>query len=1361
MATVTLGIKVDESLRSRIKEAATLQGKTPHWLIKQAVMQYVESVERGQSPLDVATGATHSAEASESDEPDELTTPVPATLSAPQPFLDWAQNVLPQTDMRAAITAAWHRPEPECLPLLVQLAQVTDPVQRAAIETVGSRLVEGLRANKDSGGVEALVQEFSLSSQEGVALMCMAEALLRIPDNATRDALIRDKISHGDWHSHLGNSPSMFVNAAVWGLMLTGKLTATASEKSMGSALTRLIGKGGEPLIRQGVHRAMKLMGEQFVTGQTISEALANSRALEKKGFRYSYDMLGEAATTEADAERYVASYEQSIRAIGMASNGRGIFEGPGISVKLSALHTRYSRAQRDRVMGELLPRLTKLALLARQYDIAINIDAEESDRLELSLDLLESLCFDPRLKGWNGIGFVVQAYLKRCPFVVDYLIDLARRSGHRLMIRLVKGAYWDAEIKRAQLDGLDGYPVYTRKVYSDVAYLACARKLLAVPDAVYPQFATHNAQTVASIYQMAGQNFYAGQYEFQCLHGMGEPLYEQVTGTVAEGKLGRPCRIYAPVGTHETLLAYLVRRLLENGSNSSFVNRIGDPKVKVEELVADPVQDAQTIEQECGQLGAPHPKIALPRQIFAELGAQSRLNSSGLNLANEQQLASLAAGLLRSTQITYAAAATVADVTPVNAATATAEGWQAVLNPADTRDQVGWVRPATPDEVALAASRAAQATQIWQVTPPSERAACLKRAADLLEQRTQTLLGLIVREAGKSLPNAISEVREAVDFLRYYAAQVESSFDNQTHRALGVVLCISPWNFPLAIFAGQVAAALASGNCVLAKPAEQTPLVADVMVNILHEAGVPLDAVQLVPGTGEVVGAALVAHPLVAGVMFTGSTEVARLIAQTLSKRLSLQGRSIPLIAETGGQNAMVVDSSALAEQVVGDVLASAFDSAGQRCSALRLLCVQEDVAERVLDMIKEAMREWVMGNPDRMHTDIGPVIDEEARAQIEAHIARMRAVGQPVTRMARDESVGQGHFVMPTLIEIDGIARLQREVFGPVLHVLRYRRDDLDKVLDAINATGYGLTFGVHSRIDETIAQVTQKVQAGNIYVNRNVIGAVVGVQPFGGMGLSGTGPKAGGPLYLYRLLQASELQNNPGLSALAHSPAARALLPTAAEHQAAEPASLQALQLLLASLQGPSLLAPQGILSSLDAAQGALACEAYLATSVLGKAFKLPGPTGELNRYQLLPRGAVWAVPLTPTGLLHQVAAALASGNPCWLEPPASDSALARLLEALPTEVKRLVQCRSAEELQNDAHLSAMLFEGDGDALQALLPQVAQRSGAIVRIESLSPAQLAVGAHYDLSALMHEQSISTNTAAAGGNAQLMTMS
>ena len=1347
MSTVTLGLKVDEALRSRIKEAAAQQGRAPHWLIKQAVLLYVESIERGLTPQPASLGAA--ALGNDGADADDAAAALEATASV-QPFLDWAQNVLPQSDLRAAITAAWHRPEPECLPMLVQLAHSTDDAQRASVEAVASRLVEGLRSRTDSGGVEALVQEFSLSSQEGVALMCLAEALLRIPDNATRDALIRDKISRGDWHSHLGNSPSMFVNAAVWGLMLTGKLTSTNSEKSLATSLTRLIGKGGEPLIRQGVHRAMKLMGEQFVTGQTISEALANSRSLEKAGFRYSYDMLGEAAITEQDAERYLASYEQAIHAIGKASNGRGIHEGPGISVKLSALHPRYSRAQRDRVMSELLPRLLKLTVLARQYDIGLNIDAEEADRLELSLDLLESLCFAPALKGWNGIGFVVQAYQKRCPYVIDYLIDLARRSNHRLMIRLVKGAYWDSEIKRAQLDGYEGYPVYTRKVHTDVSYLACARKLLAAPDAVYPQFATHNAQTVSSIYHMAGNNYYSGQYEFQCLHGMGEPLYEQVTGSAADGKLARPCRIYAPVGTHETLLAYLVRRLLENGANTSFVNRIGDVNVPVSELVVDPVVEVRQIEFDAGQLGAPHPKIPLPRQMFADLGTQSRLNSAGLNLAHEQQLASLAAGLLRSTQSLYAAAASVADVSVPATAGAAQDGWQAVLNPADTRDQVGWVRPATAAEVELAVGRASHAAQIWQGTPPQERAACLRRAADLLEQRTQSLLGLIVREAGKSLPNAVAEVREAVDFLRYYAAQVEATFDNDSHRPLGVVLCISPWNFPLAIFAGQVAAALAAGNSVLAKPAEQTPLVADVMIKILHEAGVPQDTVQLVPGTGETVGAALVAHPLVAGVMFTGSTEVARIIAQSLAKRLSPQGRCIPLIAETGGQNALVADSSALAEQLVGDVLSSAFDSAGQRCSALRLLCLQEDGAERVVDMIKEAMREWVMGNPDRMHTDVGPVIDEEARTQIERHIAQMQAAGQPVTRLSRDDSAAQGHFVMPALIEIDSISRLKREVFGPVLHVLRYRRDQLSEVLDALNATGYGLTFGVHSRIDETIAQVTQKVQAGNIYVNRNVIGAVVGVQPFGGMGLSGTGPKAGGPLYLYRLIQASKAQGNQALAALPTMPVNPAVpLP---ERKPTESAPLRALQSLQQAVQ-------KGAIEGLDASAAA-ACAGYAEHSVLGQVFTLPGPTGESNRYQLLARGVVWAQPQTALGLVHQIAAALASGNVCWLENPAPQSAVARALAALPADVLAHVVQRSAEDLQGEAPLSALLFEGDSDALLTLLPRLATRPGAIVRTESLSAAELAEGALYDVSALMHEQSISTNTAAAGGNAQLMTM-
>ena len=1330
--STTVGIKVDDTLRERIRVAAQQLGRTPHWLIKQAVVQYVDALERGAHTIRIAPqqeGFGDDAEV-QPDAPQEV-----------QPFLEFAQGILPQTELRAAITAAWHRPEPECLPMLLPLARSSDARQAEAVQQLASQLVQGLRDAPVASGVAALVQEFSLSSQEGIALMCLAEALLRIPDKATRDALIRDKISHGDWRSHVGRSPSLFVNAAAWGLVITGKLTSTTSEKSLTSALSRVISKGGEPVIRQGVHRAMKLMGEQFVTGQDIAEALANSRAFEKKGFRYSYDMLGEAATTEADALRYLQSYEQAIHAIGAASAGRGIFEGPGISIKLSALHPRYSRAQYERVMAELLPRLLHLAELARRYDIGMNIDAEEADRLELSLDLLEALCMAPSLKGWNGIGFVVQAYQKRCPQVIDALVDLARRSRRRLMVRLVKGAYWDSEIKRAQLDGLAGYPVYTRKVYTDVSYLACARKLLAAPDAVYPQFATHNAQTLASIYHMAGGNYYSGQYEFQCLHGMGEPLYEQVTGATADGKLARPCRIYAPVGNHETLLAYLVRRLLENGANTSFVNRIGDTSVPVSALVTDPVDDAEQLAREEGVLGAPHPRIPLPVALFGQLGTQARPNSQGLNLAHEQQLASLAAALLHSTRERQLAAPPEVAMPdqPQQAA-----GWQAVRNPAELADTVGHVYEASAEEASAAAERAAQAAPIWAGTPPASRADMLQRAADLLEQRSQSLLGLIMREAGKTLPNAIAEVREAVDFLRYYAAQVAADFDNASQRPLGVVLAISPWNFPLAIFCGQVAAALAAGNTVLAKPAEQTPLTAAAMVAILHAAGIPQDALQLVPGQGDTAGATLVAHPRVHGVMFTGSTEVARLIAGTLSQRLSPEGRPIPLIAETGGQNAMVVDSSALTEQVVGDVLASAFDSAGQRCSALRLLCVQEDVADRTIGMLKQALEQYTLGNPDRLATDIGPVIDAEARSQIEAHIERMAAAGMPVTRATRQDGPLNGHYVAPALIEIDSPARLQREVFGPVLHVVRYRRDALDALIDSINATGYGLTFGVHSRIDETIAHLGARIHAGNLYVNRNVIGAVVGVQPFGGMGLSGTGPKAGGPLYLYRLVQAQ---------------AGTAL-------QALPPVSHDALTPIRSKLDALCAALHQGQLQALpgQAAEQAMAhCEQLLASARPQLELLLPGPTGESNRYRLLPRGPVWILPATPLGLVVQVATCLAAATPCQLVLPSGDAACQQTweqLQALPG-LTDAVQPAQADALHAaESPVAVVLFEGDGDALLPLAQQLAARNGPIVPLCSRTSHELASGAGYDLTTLVHEQSISINTAAAGGNAQLMTM-
>ncbi|WP_284338051.1 trifunctional transcriptional regulator/proline dehydrogenase/L-glutamate gamma-semialdehyde dehydrogenase [Comamonas sp. NoAH] len=1275
MATTTIGIKVDELMRDRLKAAAQQLGCTPHWLHKQALHSYLEAIEQGKPLPELQYLGTTNA--MESVEPETI-----SEAAAPYaPFYALAQDVQPQSVLRAAITAAYRRPETECLPLLIAPASSTQP---EGVQTLATRLVHALRAkrHKKTSGVEALVQEYSLSSQEGVALMCLAEALLRIPDRATRDALIRDKVSKGDWKSHT-DSPSVFVNAATWGLMITGKLVGVHSEQKLSSALTRLIARGGEPLIRQGVNTAMRMMGEQFVTGQTIGAALANSRKLEEKGFRYSYDMLGEAATTEEDALRYLQSYEQAIHAIGQASQGRGIYEGPGISIKLSALHPRYSRAQRERVMNELYPRLLKLAELARHYDIGLNIDAEEADRLEISLDLLEQLCFAPSLAGWNGIGFVVQAYQRRAFFVLDWIIDLARRSQHRLMVRLVKGAYWDSEIKRAQVDGLEDFPVFTRKIHTDVSYLACARKLLGAPEAIFPQFATHNAHTLASIYHMAGNNYYRGQYEFQCLHGMGEGLYEEVVGDTAHGKLARPCRIYAPVGTHETLLAYLVRRLLENGANSSFVHQIGDENLDIAQLVADPVKTAQALTP----LGRPHDRIPRPADLYA---AQARSNSLGVDLSNEQRLASLSAALLSS-------------VAPLNAEPEQALHLpaQPVVNPAHNADVLGEVRMAGPDEVAQAMAQAQHTAPIWQATPVSARAQALQRAADLMQAQLQPLMGLLCREAGKTLPNAISEVREAIDFLRYYAQQAEQHLDNDSHRPLGVVVCISPWNFPLAIFTGQIAAALAAGNVVIAKPAEQTNLIAAQAVAMLHHAGIPTHALQMLPGDGETVGEALVAHSATDAVVFTGSHPVAQHIHRTLSQRLGSHGKPVPLIAETGGINAMVVDSSALSEQVVGDVLMSAYDSAGQRCSALRLLCLQEDSADHVLHMLRGAMQELRVGNPDQLATDVGPVIDAQAKADIEGYIDSMRSLGHRVTRLELPAECRHGYFVAPTLIEVNQVQDLSREVFGPVLHVLRYARKDMDALLEQINQLGFGLTFGVHTRLDETVAHVSQRIHAGNIYVNRNIVGAVVGVQPFGGEGLSGTGPKAGGPLYLFRLLaQAPVLQSIPIITA-----------------------------------RGPHTL-----------------------TVAAGEQVLLDGPTGETNQYGLQPRGLIWCMPQSEEGLQAQWQACQHTGNTMVLQDsPHLRELVAQWQQQMPdSKHARLQWATEAALIQ--LPLQAALAESDTDALLHLQQQLSARSGPLLLVQGLTTEEICSGERYRPERLLREVSISTNTTAAGGNASLM---
>jgi RHH-type proline utilization regulon transcriptional repressor/proline dehydrogenase/delta 1-pyrroline-5-carboxylate dehydrogenase len=1189
-----------------------------------------------------------------------------------------------QTPLRAAITAAYRRDERAAVQWLLEQGVRANGEAHA----LSHRLVSQVREKRTrASGVDALMHEFSLSSEEGVALMCLAEALLRIPDSETADRLIADKISKGDWRKHLGESPSLFVNAATWGLLITGKLVGTSSETGLGSALTKLISKGGEPLIRKGVDLAMRMLGNQFVTGQTIADALKNSRENEARGYRYSYDMLGEAALTEQDAKNYYASYEQAIHAIGKASNGRGIKDGPGISVKLSALHPRYSRAQHARVMSELLPRVRSLVLLAKHYDIGLNIDAEEADRLEISLDLMEAMAFDPELAGFDGIGFVVQAYQKRCPFVIDYLADLAKRSGRKFMVRLVKGAYWDAEIKRAQVDGMSGYPVYTRKVYTDVSYLTCARKLLAAAGQLYPQFATHNAHTLAVIYTWAKQDG-VSDYEFQCLHGMGETLYDQVVG---RDNLDKACRIYAPVGSHETLLAYLVRRLLENGANSSFVNQIVDEKVAIDTLIADPFEASRE------QGGAPHPGIVLPLELYG----QERRNSSGIDLSNEDLLARLA-GALAQPRCWQAA--------PLIDGPVLGTSPQPVVNPAQRDDIVGHVSEASRTDVDTALAAASAYAMDWQTTAPSERADAIAKVADLFEENGDELMALAVREAGKSLPNAIAEIREAVDFLRYYASQVHGK---PNVLALGPVACISPWNFPLAIFTGQVAAALAAGNVVLAKPAEQTPLIAHRAVELFHLAGIPKGALQFLPGRGEVVGAGLCNDARVKGVIFTGSTEVAQLINQTLSKRAVAESCDIALIAETGGQNALIVDSSALPEQVVQDVLSSAFDSAGQRCSALRVLCLQEEIADKTIRMLKGAMQELRVGNPDRLATDIGPVIDREAQQNLLGHIERMKA--RATSHFALElpaEVAANGTFVAPTVLEISSLSELTQEVFGPVLHILRYRRADLAQLVDAINATGFGLTLGVHSRIDETIDFISSRAHVGNIYVNRNIVGAVVGVQPFGGEGKSGTGPKAGGPLYLKRLQRGAapllhhERQATPGLDSL----------------------------LVWAKTHGHQRVVTLA--------------EHYMRITLIGTALQLPGPTGERNTLAFAPRGTVLCAASSIGVLLNQLAATLATGNRALVVARSQDV----IPDGLPVEVKDRIQFVGNIDAI-DASFQLALVEAS--IANSLRPQLAARNGAIVGlIETTEEGAIP------LWRLVAERALCVNTTAAGGNASLMTL-
>ena len=951
----------------------------------------------------------------------------------------------------------------------------SDAAQEGRIDRTATRLIEAIRANDDPlGGVEDMLREFALSTKEGLALMVLAEALLRVPDARTADQFIEDKLGQGDFVHHETRSSAFLVNASAWALGMSARVIRPG-ETPQGT-IGRLTKRLGAPAVRAATRQAMRLMGNHFVLGETIEAALSRAQPHSSRHQRYSFDMLGEGARTADDATRYFNSYASAIEAIGRAADDRPLPDRPGISVKLSALHPRFEAVSRERVMTELVPRLIDLARQAKSYDLNFTVDAEEADRLELSLDVISVAFGDPSLTGWDGFGLAIQAYQKRAGSVIDYVDQLARSLNRRMMVRLVKGAYWDSEIKRAQERGLDGYPVFTRKAMTDLNYVACAQQLLALRPRIFPQFATHNALTVATILELAREEASgAGGFEFQRLHGMGEALYAKL----GEDRPDISHRTYAPVGSHRDLLAYLVRRLLENGANSSFVALAADEAVLVSQLLQRPADIIGRAEN------AAHPNIPLPRDLYEP----QRKNSRGIEFGERAALSQLVSAIS-----------------------------------AESLPAAGSITEATETEANAAISAACDGFRNWSRTPASTRAALLEKAADLLEERAAHFIALLQREGGKTLDDAVSEVREAADFCRYYAADGRELFGEGTAmpgptgesnvlrlRGRGVFVAISPWNFPLAIFLGQVTAALMAGNTVVAKPAEQTPLIAAEAVRLMHEAGVPASALRLVVGDGRI-GAALVAHPDIAGVVFTGSTDVARSINRALAAK---DGPIVPLIAETGGINAMIVDATALPEQVADDVVTSAFRSAGQRCSALRLLFVQDDVADRMIEMIAGAARELVIGDPSDPATHIGPVIDAEAKQRLDAHIARMKKEAQ--VHLAG--TAPKGNYVAPHIFELSDAGQLAEEVFGPVLHVVRYRADRLDDVLQSIERSGYGLTLGIHSRIDDTVEDAIDRLEIGNIYVNRNMIGAVVGVQPFGGHGLSGTGPKAGGPHYLPR--------------------------------------------------------------------------------------------------------------------------------------------------------------------------------------------------------------------------------------------------
>ena len=1140
------------------------------------------------------------------------------------------------TALRADIARRHALPEDDAIAMLLAGARPAPSVLTRATSDA-TRFIEAIRTTGRPTLMEAFLAEYGLSTREGIALMCLAEALLRVPDAETIDALIEDKVAPSAWGTHLRHSASILVNASTWALMLTGKVLSEEGE-GLAASLKGAVRRLGEPVIRAAVARAMREMGRQFVLGETIAKAARRASSLEDRGYTYSYDMLGEAALTQADADGFFAAYQDAIAAL---RPGEDIHSSPGISIKLSALHPRYAEAQRHR-LPELVDRVLTLARTAMTAGIGLNIDAEESERIELSLDVIKTALADPSLAGWDGFGVVVQGYAKRAPAIITWLHSLAEMQDRRIMVRLVKGAYWDREIKRAQVEGLPTFPVYTRKASTDAAYLCCARMLLDRSDRIYPQFATHNAHSIATILAMAGDR----PFEFQRLHGMGETLHAHIRETY-----GTRCRIYAPVGTHRDLLAYLVRRLLENGANSSFVNKVMDPEVPAASLASCPF-DALA---EAG----PNTAVIPAAKLYAP-----RANSRGWDLGDRADLA------------TAEAARDAAWDVPLPRAPSGLTGERvAILDPA--ADMIlGHITQASAADI----DRALDAAKPWFPNPE-----VLRRAADLYEAQAGTLFALLAREAGKTLDDAVAELREAVDFLRYYADQ---SATLQTPPR-GRIACISPWNFPLAIFTGQIAAALAAGNAVLAKPAEDTPLIAAQAVALLHEAGVPHTALQLLPGQGARVGAALSSDPRIDGIAFTGSTATAQAIHRAMADLLAPDAR---LIAETGGLNAMIVDSTALPEQAVNDIITSAFRSAGQRCSALRVLYLQDDIATPFLQMLQGAMAELITGPPEQRQSDLGPVISAAAKARIDAHIATAKAQGR---LLFQGKAPATGHFVPPTLLDLPGgIADLREEIFGPVLHVTRFKATALDQVLADINAQGFGLTFGLQTRIDDRVETVAARIRAGNVYVNRNQIGAIVGSQPFGGEGLSGTGPKAGGPAYLAAFTRGPE-----GEASSARCPQGEASLPRSPQGE--PPSGPQVLSDQMAQLPDPK--------------------DMELTSEIL------PGPTGEANRLTTHPRGRVLCLGPGDAAAKAQTEAARAAGCSALPHGTAIDPAILTELDPL----------------------DAVIWWGDPETGRKLRQALAARPGAILPLITEACTQ---------DRLTLERHLCIDTTAAGGNAALL---